>query len=201
MKYVIGIDEAGRGPLAGPISVGVVLIPKNLKPKTNLTNIPLRDSKKLPEHARESWLEYIRSHPKIFFKTALVHPKTIDRINITQATNLAATRALKKLIEEITPPKSTKILTDYGICPDLNAAPYTLNAIVKGDERITAIQLASIAAKTRRDKYIKEKHRKYPRYNFEKHKGYGTKEHRKNLKKHGPCPLHRLTFISKYTNI
>ena len=98
MEYIIGIDEAGRGPLAGPVSVGVVLMPKRLRPKTSPTKLSLRDSKKLPEHAREAWLTFICTHPNIYYQTALVHPKTIDKINITQATNLAATRALHTLI-------------------------------------------------------------------------------------------------------
>ncbi|MAF79518.1 ribonuclease HII [bacterium] len=203
MQYVIGIDEAGRGPLAGPVAVGVVLIPKNFRPKTNLTKISLKDSKKLSEQARKAWFEYIKTNPNIIYAVAMVYPKTIDRINIARAADLAATRALKRLISKIRFSASkTQIYLDAGIRIKANEAKsYKLKAIVRGDERITTIKLASIAAKVRRDAYITKKHKKYPKYEFHKHKGYGTKIHLKALKKHGLSPIHRLTFISKYSSI
>lgn len=209
-QYIIGIDEAGRGPLAGPVAVGVVCIPKNFRPKTRLTKITLKDSKQLPKNAREAWFKYIKKHPKILYAVSMVHPRTIDRINITEATNLAATRALKKLVESCLPcrqagklkVKSCRIYLDAGIKIKANEAKsYKLKALVRGDEKINAIKLASIAAKVTRDRYITRKHKEYPMYNLDIHKGYGTKIHLKAIKTHGPCPLHRLTFIKKYITI
>ena|SRR3989344_1774149 len=211
--YIIGIDEAGRGPLAGPVAVGVVLIPKNFRPKNKKTKLPLRDSKKLPEHARKAWFEYLKTHPKILCKVTMVHPKTIDRINITEAVNLAATRALRitlqpgrasprgKQVQEITK-QGCKIYLDAGIKINPNEAKsYKLKAMIRGDEKINAIKLASIAAKVTRDRYMKRKHKEYPMYGFNIHKGYGTKDHIKAIKKNGPSALHRLTFIKKYATI
>ncbi|MDP2704095.1 MAG: ribonuclease HII [bacterium] len=203
-QYIIGIDEAGRGPLAGPVAVGVALVQKNFRPKTNLTKVSLKDSKQLPERAREAWFKYIKTNPKIFYAVAMVHQKTIDRINISQATNLAATRALQKLITNNKfPITKTQIYLDAGI--KINTKPFPksyppaggLNpkSLIKGDERITAIKLASIAAKVRRDAYMVKKHKLYPKYNFNMHKGYGTKAHSATIKKFGPCVLHRKSFI------
>ncbi len=212
MQHIIGIDEAGRGPLAGPVAVGVVLIPKNFRPKTNLTKISLKDSKQLPETARVAWFEYIKAHPKIIHTIAMVHPKTIDRINISRATDLAATRAFKKLATALPAAgrhwgmaTRANVYIDAGI--KINTKPFPKShilypkSLIKGDERITAIKLASIAAKVRRDAYMIRKHKLYPEYGFRIHKGYGTKAHLKAIQKHGPCPLHRLTFIKKYTTI
>ena len=203
--YIIGIDEAGRGPLAGPVAVGVVCIPKNFYPKNRHTKLPLRDSKKLPEHAREAWFEYLKQHPKIIWAVAMVHPKTIDKINISNAVNLAANRALKKLVESYKlKGKSCKIYLDAGIkinSEKLSTFNLHLTTLIRGDEKINAIKLASIAAKVTRDRYIVKKHKKYPAYRLDIHKGYGTKVHREALKTHEPCPLHRLTFIKKYITI
>ncbi|MEK7479048.1 MAG: ribonuclease HII [Patescibacteria group bacterium] len=203
--YIIGIDEAGRGPLAGPVGVGVVLIPKGLRLKNPHTKFPLRDSKKLPAHAREGWFRYLKKHPNIFYKVAMVHPKTIDRINITEAVNLAATRALEKVYKLISYKLIRTIYIDAGIkIPEKNLQTYklrNLKTLIRGDEKINAIKLASIAAKVTRDRYMTKKHKEYPQYEFHLHKGYGTKVHREAVKKFGPCPLHRLTFIRKYTTI
>ncbi|MDP3724910.1 MAG: ribonuclease HII [Nanoarchaeota archaeon] len=205
MHYIIGIDEAGRGPLAGPVAVGVVCIPKNFYPKNPRAKLPLRDSKKLPKHAREAWFQYIKAHPKIFYAVSMAHPKTIDRVNISNAVNLAATRALQKLVESCElKVKSYQIYVDAGIKINrkkLSTLNLQLTTLVRGDEKINAIKLASIIAKVTRDRYIIKKHREYPAYKFNVHKGYGTKIHLKALKAHGPCPLHRLTFIKKYISI
>lgn len=201
-KYVIGIDEAGRGPLAGPVAVGVVLIPKNFRPKTRLTKISLKDSKQLPESAREAWFKYIKIHPKITHTVAMVHPKTIDRINIARAVDLAATRALKKVYKLVSYKFTNSIYLDAGIkIKASEAKSYKLKTLIRGDERITAIKLASIAAKVRRDAYMVKKHKLYPEYNFRAHKGYGTKAHLQAIKKHGLSPLHRLTFVKKYSSM
>ncbi len=206
MRYIVGIDEAGRGPLAGPVAVGVVLIPKTIRLRNPKTKLPLRDSKKLPEEAREAWFEYIQKHPKIFYKVVMVRPKTIDGMNITEAVNLAATRALGKLIADNAMTSNSRIYLDAGIKINktiLVAGGYTLVAksLVRGDEKINAVKLASIAAKVTRDTYMKRKHKEYPEYKFHIHKGYGTKTHIQAIKKFGPCVLHRLTFIKKCVTI
>ena len=198
MKYIIGIDEAGRGPLAGPVAVGVVLIPKNLRLKNPKTKLPLRDSKKLPAHAREAWFEYLKAHPKVIYAVCMAYPKTIDRINISKAVNLAATRALCKLIEnDKLRIENCEIYLDAGIHPVIRNTIYEVRSIVRGDEKINAIKLASIAAKVTRDRYMVKKYKEFPNYGLDIHKGYGTKTHLEAIKKFGPCPLHRLTFIKK----
>ncbi|MEK7496153.1 MAG: hypothetical protein AAB616_01655, partial [Patescibacteria group bacterium] len=97
-KYIIGIDEVGRGPLAGPVTVAALALPQNLKFKIKNLKLPLRDSKKLSLKQREIWFEYVKKHPKIFYAIASVSPKVIDKINISNAANLAATRAFQKLV-------------------------------------------------------------------------------------------------------
>ncbi len=221
-KYIIGIDEVGRGPLAGPVTTAAVLLPRNFQ--LSISNfqrknkIKLRDSKKLSPKKREEWFKYIKNHPKIHYAVASVRPKTIDKINISQAANLAATKAFLKLTTQL--PKSqipqTKIFLDGGLhlnvssarCQmpnkkirDKSASNIRMNqrlsasTIIKGDEKIPAISLASIVAKVTRDKYMKKIHKKHPAYSFDKHKGYGTKLHYKMLKKHGPSKMHRKSFL------
>ena len=193
-KYIIGIDEAGRGPLAGPVAVGAVIMPAGLKPLSKKIRSKLKDSKKLTSKAREEWYEYLKKHPKIKQIVVMISPQTIDRINITEAVNLAAGRALKKLAangQNVI--AKAGIYLDAGIKIKLNS-----ETLVRGDEKINAIKLASIAAKVERDRYMLRLHLKFPEYGFDKHKGYGTKKHFEALKKLGPCPIHRLTFIKKH---
>lgn len=201
MKYIIGIDEAGRGPLAGPVSVAAVIIPSNLRIRKS--NLRLKDCKLLTPKQRKIWFEHIKNHPKIRYTASRTYPQTIDRINIAQATNLAATRALQKLtINYSLSTNQCKILLDAGIkINPLAVGNFKLKSFIKGDERFQAIKLASIVAKVTRDKYMAKKHKKHPMYNFITHKGYGTKEHLKAIKKHGICKLHRLTFVKKYPRI
>ena len=196
--YLIGIDEVGRGPLAGPVTVATVLLSAKLK---NF-KIPLRDSKKLSPKQRKIWFDFIKKQ-KIPYSVASVSPKTIDKINISNAANLAATKALSKLITKRKPLiRKCKVFLDGGlkILPNLSksllASGYTLKTIVKGDEKIPAISLASIIAKVRRDKYMEKMHKKFPQYNFKKHKGYGTKIHYKLLKNNGASKIHRKSFLS-----
>jgi ribonuclease HII len=206
MRYVIGIDEVGRGPLAGPVVVcAVALISggKSIKHKVGRTN--LRDSKRLSAKQREEWFAHIRKHPKIRFAIAKVYPKMIDRINISRAANSAAMRALQRLIANrklriadvdvfldgglyVGNSKSRR-KSAYGL---RGSAPRT---IVRGDEKIPAISLASIIAKVTRDRLMTRMAKQYPRYGFEAHKGYGTVGHRKAIRKFGPSPIHRLTFL------
>lgn len=202
-KYIIGIDEVGRGPLAGPVTVAAVALPHNWKMRNGKWKmgfrklLPLRDSKKLSPKKREEWFKYIKNHPKIHYAVASVSNKKIDKINVSNAANLAATKAFSKLIAQL--PKSqipqTKIFLDGG----LYLKPLTFNlkpkTLIRGDEKIPAISLASIIAKVTRDKYMKKIHKKHPAYNFDKHKGYGTKKHIKTIKKNGMSPIHRHTFL------
>lgn len=195
-KYIIGIDEVGRGPLAGPVTVTALLMPRELRIKNNA--LRLRDSKKLSARQREIWFDYIKKNKKIFYAIASVSPKIIDKINISRAANLAATRALKKLImKQKFPPRRTKIFCDGGLYPKIRDTRYKTQTIVRGDEKIPAIAMASIVAKVTRDKKMKRLHKKYPRYGFDKHKGYGTKKHIGAIKKHGLSDIHRQTFSKK----
>ncbi len=202
--YIIGIDEVGRGPLAGPVTVAAVLLTADLKTyKLKNLKTPLRDSKKLNPKQRESWFVFIKQQ-KIPYATANVFPKTIDKINISKAANLAATKALYKLIINNKQLKTDnlKILLDGGLRVNPNSKTKkfkNIKTIIRGDEKIPAIALASIVAKVRRDKYMGEIHKKFPQYDFKKHKGYGTKIHYKLLKKNGSSKIHRKSFLSSLT--
>ncbi|MDO8582791.1 MAG: ribonuclease HII [bacterium] len=195
---VIGIDEVGRGPLAGPVVVACVALPDSFNDLfTNhyslATPSPLRDSKKLTAIQRTAWNTWIRTQPTIRFCIARSTPRTIDSVNISQAANRAAYRAYKKVMSSLpTTHYPLPTLLDAGI-----KLPKTIpqKAIIKGDEKIPAIALASILAKVARDDFMERMHKRYPAYNFKENKGYGTAVHIKALKRHGPCPLHRLTFI------
>ncbi|MFH1346906.1 MAG: ribonuclease HII [Spirochaetota bacterium] len=205
-KYIIGIDEVGRGALAGNVTVAAVALPKNLKLKTG--NLKLRDSKKLTPKQREIWFKYItrmntdKRGLAVCYAIANVSPKVIDRINISKAANLAATRALNKLIVN----RQSRIgkcgvFLDGGLYLNtkykIQDTKYKIQTVIRGDEKIPAISLASIIAKVSRDRQMKNLHKKYSQYGLERHKGYGTKKHFKAIKKHGPSKIHRLTFLRK----
>jgi len=201
VKYVIGVDEVGRGPLAGPVVLAAAYIPLG----TRITNHKLgklKDSKKLSAKKREKWLEYFKVHPQVKFALARVNPRSIERLNISRAANLAAYRACVRLVRE----NNLKwgeftIYLDGGLYPRSGRVSLISKTIVRGDEKITAIKIASILAKIQRDNFMKKMSKKYPQYGFEEHKGYGTKKHRKAIKIHGPSKIHRLTFLHKYSNI
>lgn len=201
--YIIGIDEVGRGPLAGPVTVAAVALSIKLKTKNLKLKTKLRDSKKLSHKQRERWFQYIIKESELPYATASVSPKIIDIINISKAANLAATRAFIKLTKNYKlKTKSCNIFLDGGLYLNkqtLVASGYWLNpkTIIKGDEKIPSIALASIIAKVTRDRLMKKLHKKYPRYGFDKHKGYGTKQHIKTIKKHGRSPIHRKSFKIK----
>jgi ribonuclease HII len=147
-----------------------------------------------------AWRAWIISQPEIRWSVARSMPKTIDTINISNAANRAAWRAYKKTINTFKPHflRSLKTLLDAG----LKLPPQIpQKAIIKGDEKIPAIALASILAKTARDAYMDRAHKPYPAYKFKENKGYGTASHIQALKTHGPCPEHRLTFIKKFINL
>jgi len=214
--YIIGIDEVGRGALAGPVTVAAVAITVNPKPKIRnpKPRVKLRDSKKLTPRQREIWFQWIKEHSNIlknvgmFFTTASVSPKVIDRINISNAANLAATRALLKLLNNnaiallLSKKQKIKVFLDGGLylnVKTLMASGYWPNpkTITKGDEKIPAITLASIVAKVSRDRLMKKLHGKCPQYDFINNVGYGTKKHLRTIKKYGRLPIHRKSFRIK----
>lgn len=207
-KYIVGIDEAGRGPLAGPVSVGVFCAQRSLLKRIHARGMILRDSKKLSPTLRDAWLSEIKKmqkRGKALFAFHFCNEKTIDKINISNAGNLAAGKAFEKIFNKLEDDTEFLFLLDAGLRIDVK---YSKNArlkkalqrsktrsIIKGDEREPAISLASIVAKVFRDAYMQKMAKKYPQYGFENHKGYGTKEHIENIKKHGPSPIHRRTFL------
>lgn len=176
---VCGVDEAGRGPLAGPVVAAAVI----LDPNNPIEG--LRDSKKLTAHVRERLAVEIREKA-ICWGIAEGTVAEIDSLNILQATMLAMRKAVLQLTH-----KPDIVLVDGNRLPEL---PFRAEPIVKGDDLIPAISAASILAKTFRDAQMKIFAEVYPRYGFEKHSGYGTELHLKMLNKWGPCPIHRLTF-------
>ncbi len=183
-EYIIGIDEVGRGPLAGPVMVAVVAMPLSLKIDD------LKDSKALTEFQREEWFEWLSRHPEIKYEVAQVSSKIIDRINITQAANLAATRAYKKLN------MPGFVILDAGLKLNISSG-VNFQSMVKADEKYDCVKLASIVAKVLRDRLMKKYHKQYPQFGFDRNKGYGTEEHIAALVSTGKSPLHRESFIKK----
>ena len=188
----VGVDEAGRGPLAGPVAIGAFFVRRG----TRLSYLGLADSKKLSKEKRDEWFEKIRAwklEGKADFAVSLVSPKVIDKRGITFAIRLGIRRCLKKLSVSS---HGTQIFLDGGLrAPDEFRKQKT---IIRGDEKVPVISLASIVAKVTRDRYMKRLSKKYPEYGFEIHKGYGTKVHIKNINKHGSSDVHRETFINNF---
>ena len=181
-NLVCGIDEAGRGPLAGPVFAAAVVLPKD----TFLEG--LNDSKKLSESKREQMFDKI-TQVALDYSIAFADEEEIDKINILQATFLAMRRSFDGL--RIKPDCA---LVDGNRMPELGVET---RLIVKGDAQSASIAAVSILAKVSRDRLMKEIDRLYPDYQFAKHKGYGTQLHRDLLQKLGPCPVHRKTFLKK----
>jgi ribonuclease HII len=213
MRYVVGIDEVGRGPLAGPVVLAAVAIPRSWRFQKGKDRVSLKDSKKLTEIQRERWVDYLREHPKVTHVIVKAYPKTIDEMNIARAANLAARRALRKLVRALNLPSGTPVYLDGGLYlrklrhsrehKAIHTEPVRLSreltliarTIVKGDEKVKAISIASVFAKVHRDSLMRREAKKYPGYGFERHKGYGTKAHYAAIRQLGPTPIHRLTFI------
>ncbi len=193
MIYVVGIDEAGRGPLAGPVAVGAVALLFNETEKIRKTvfaNGIIRDSKKLsPEERTHCYERMLKLNIRI--GVSLVGNHVIDKFGISSAIRRALKESLKKLEVE---PYETLVLLDGGL--KAPAEYKQQKTIIKGDERELSIALASIAAKVRRDEVMKKLAQKYPKYGLEIHKGYGTLEHRKKIKRYGISAVHRKTFIA-----
>lgn len=184
-KIVAGVDEAGRGPLAGPVVAACVCVPCGHT--INSENLKLiNDSKKMSPKQRESLFETIKKE-KLEFGIGVCDNTTIDKINILQATFLA----MKKAIGLINNKPDFIIVDGNFVIPNLSTKQ---QAIIKADEKIFSVAAASILAKVTRDRLMLDFHKKFPQYGFDQHKGYGTKLHFEKLKKHGPSPIHRLSF-------
>lgn len=178
-RLVAGVDEAGRGPLAGPVVAAAVI----LDPQRPIDG--LDDSKKLNEKQREMLFPRIRQNA-LAWSVIEITPAEIDRINILQATLLGMKRAIESLA-----PCPMLALVDGNRAPDVNCRVKT---IVQGDRLEPAISAASILAKVTRDRFMLEMHEQFPQYGFDRHKGYPTAEHMKLLKERGPCEIHRRSF-------
>lgn len=185
---IAGIDEAGRGPLAGPLSVAAVALgDKGSKIKG------LADSKKLSHKNRLQLAAEIKEKA-LFHTTILITPEEIDSFNILQATKLGMKRAAQELIDLMSS-KATGTRCHFLVDGNQKFCMKISNeAIIKGDDKILSISAASILAKVERDLLMEEMATKYPCYDFEVHKGYPTKSHKEKIRTHGPCPIHRKTF-------
>jgi len=196
-KVLVGVDEAGRGPLAGPVVACALSF--QLGQKKKLFKIEIKDSKQLSCQRREEIFRILKKHPSVVWGIGKVSERVIDKINIFEATKLAMERAVKNLEKKIAKPISFLLIDgNFGI--NLSVSQ---KSIIRGDERVFLIKLASIVAKVKRDRIMVNYHRKYPDYYFNKHKGYGTKLHLRMLKKFGPSKIHRKTFepVRRYCQI
>lgn len=187
LRVICGVDEAGRGPLAGPVCAAAVILPPELDVERALPG--LNDSKKLSDQKRRELFEKIRNCA-VAYGIAYASQEEIDEINILQATFLAMGRAVDSLGL-----KPDVALVDGNRAPELGIPVQT---IVKGDSLSASIAAASILAKVSRDDLMLRMAEEYPRYGFEVHKGYGTKRHYAALSQFGPCPIHRRTFLKKF---
>ena len=185
INLIAGVDEAGRGPLAGPVCVAAVIMPL----EQNKIISGVNDSKKLTEKKREALFDEI-INTALAYKIEFVSEKEIDRVNILNATKQGMKQAICGLNT-----KPDLVLIDAVKLDGINVPQVS---IIKGDAKSYNIAAASILAKVTRDRLMLELDKKYPEYNFKKHKGYGTKEHIENLKKFGKCEIHRDSFIKNF---
>ena len=186
-RLIAGVDEAGRGPLAGPVVAAAVVLPADAILQG------LDDSKKLSPTRREELFPKIQTQA-VVYGVAVVNPEVIDKINILQAALLAMQQAVEQL-----QPVPDLLLIDGN---QKTASSIEQWAIVKGDSKSLSIAAASVLAKVTRDHIMQDYHQLYPQYEFARHKGYGTKLHRDLIAEHGPCPIHRSTFkgVTEYLN-
>ena len=182
-SHICGIDEAGRGPLAGPVVAAAVILPKDCQ------ILYLNDSKKLSQQKREFLYEEI-TKKALAYGIGMASPGRIDEINILRATYEAMSQAVEKLgiLPDI-------LLNDAVTIPGIDIMQVP---VIKGDAKSVSIAAASILAKVTRDRMMTEYDKIYPQYGFAKHKGYGTALHIEALHKHGPCPIHRRTFLKNF---
>lgn len=204
-KYLIGVDEAGRGPLAGPVALGAVLIPRAGYTRARRLFRTIRNSKHLSLAARERWYRLMlaaRRDGRLAFACAYSSNLAIDRRGLSWAIRSALSRSIRNLASKNVQhrmlnisPINSHVLLDGS----LKAPPKYLNqqTIIKGDETEMIIAMASVVAKVRRDRLIRRLAKKYPHYGFEVHVGYGTAAHYRALRRHGLSPLHRRSFLSR----
>ncbi len=204
-KRIVGIDEAGRGPLCGPVVAAAVVFRES---EEVLSKLPewkfIRDSKKLSEEQRERMFDFVMEHGHV--GVGMMHADTIDRVNILEATFLAMKSAIASLRQQLAKSNEQKIRDeDFRILVDGNQLipniPFEQHAIVNGDALMKVIAAASIIAKVTRDRMMCEYDKEYPQYGFAQHKGYGTKAHMIALRKFGPCPIHRMSFRPVFLSI
>lgn len=177
---VAGIDEAGRGPLAGPVSAAAVVLPPGYSHRV------LNDSKALTESKRQELYEEITNDSRIAWASSMVEPEEIDEINILQAT----WKAMRLAFSQLQPVPDIALIDGKPI----GGFPGKHRALIKGDSISLSIAAASIIAKVQRDHLMVSYAEKFPEYGFDRHKGYGTKQHREALERYGPCPIHRKSF-------
>ena len=182
VSLICGVDEAGRGPLAGPVCAAAVILPRNIE------IAGLNDSKKLSEKNREKLYDEI-CEKAISFGIAFASVAEIEELNILNAAMLAMNRAIAQLEPQ---PELALIDGNRSSAIEINS-----RCVIKGDAKCADIAAASILAKVTRDRYMLEMAEKYPEYHFERHKGYGTKLHYEALREHGPCEIHRPSFLRK----
>jgi len=188
-NLIIGVDEVGRGPLAGPLAVGAFVASDRML-KTNFSKV--KESKQLSREQREEWFAKIKKlslEKKVFYAVTFVSASVIDRIGLSKALRVAVASNLKKLDATV----NTKIILDGSLY-----APRKFKnqkTIIKGDEKEPLIALASVVAKVLRDKKMIRLSKKFPQYKFDIHKGYGTSLHYKMIKRHGISPIHRRSFL------
>ena len=184
-QSICGVDEAGRGPLAGPVYAAAVILP------VDFIIEGLDDSKKLSEKKREALFDKITENA-VAYGIGIATEKEIDSINILQATFLAMKRAVENL----------SVKADYAIIDGNRMPPLSIpgETVVKGDAKVASVAAASILAKVSRDRFMYEMDKKYPQYGFAKHKGYGTKAHIEAIQKFGVSPIHRESFLGKILN-
>jgi|BioPla2DNA2_1021312.scaffolds.fasta_scaffold04783_14 ribonuclease HII len=182
LEYIAGVDEAGRGPLAGPVVAAAVILPKDA------VILGINDSKKLSLIKREELFEIINKEA-LSISIGIIDPQTIDRINILQATF----KAMRKAIDGLSIRPDMILVDGNNSITDISIPQ---KKIIKGDQKSISIAAAAIVAKVTRDRLMDEFHKLYNDYGFNKHKGYGTKEHIEAIKKYGLCPIHRLSFTS-----
>lgn len=203
IKYIVGVDEVGRGPLAGPVAVGVFVFTYDKTKEIKKIFKDARDSKKLTPKKRDEIFKRIKEVSKTHNIRYIVYyesNKIIDKFGISFAIKSCIEKAFKKLNKELKlKSKDTKVYLDGGL-----KAPKEFifqQTIIKGDDKVLAISLASISAKVSRDNLMTKMSKKYPKYNLDIHKGYGTKVHREAIKIHGLSRIHRVTFCKNIGSI
>ncbi len=214
-KIVVGLDEAGRGPLAGPVVAAAISINLKVKNKNEKSKFQIKkfagvkDSKQLSTQQREVLHQLITKDKNIEWGIGIVSEKVIDKINIKNAAELAMEKALAQMLKKLKKRPSSKchdrgfltkdekktfLIIDGNQLANPKLKNINHKLIIKGDQKVFSCAAASILAKVTRDRLMLKCHKKYPQYHFDRHKGYGTKLHLKMLKKHGSCPIHRKTF-------